>query len=393
MNAPRHGLAATALLCAGCSACSTTSPAAPADASVDAPPGDAGSDAPAPDDLGPALEPYRADAGMPALAGAVFRGDQLVAIGVTGVRKVGDPNLATVADQWHLGSDTKAMTATLVGMFVDQGKLHFDDTIGALFAGETIDPGYQGVTLEQLLQHRGGAPGTMPADIWSQMVADGAAPDARIKAVRALLSRPPAQPPGTYVYANAGYMIAGAALERVAGKTWEEIITSSLFAPLHMDSCGFGAPGTPGQVDEPWGHRGDDAGVLTPVSPGTGADNPPSLGPAGTVHCSLADWGKFLAIQLAGARGEDTIVKAATIQHLQTPPSGGDYADGWIVVQRPWAGGTALTHTGSNTMWLATAWLAPAKNLAYVTATNCATPAATTTLDQSFGALIAAYPD
>src|SRR3569623_743766 len=29
-------------------------------------------------------------------------------------------------DRWHLGSDTKAMTATLVGRLVDKGLLHWD---------------------------------------------------------------------------------------------------------------------------------------------------------------------------------------------------------------------------------------------------------------------------
>ena len=72
------------------------------------------------------------------------------------------------------------MTATLAGLFVDRGRLRFEDTVATLFAGETIDPGYASVTVEQLLRHRGGAPGTMPSDIWSQMWADGAAPGARI---------------------------------------------------------------------------------------------------------------------------------------------------------------------------------------------------------------------
>lgn len=348
--------------------------------------------APQPDDISSVLDPIRESNGLPALAGAVFRGSDLVAIGVSGVRKWGDPTLATISDQWHLGSDTKAMTATLIGLHVDTNTIHFEDTVATLFAGETIDPSYANVTLEQLLQHRGGAPGTVPSDIWSQMWADGTAPDARIKAVRALISRPVAQAPGTYVYANAGYMIAGAALERAMSATWDSMITNELFGPLHMASCGFGAPGTPNQVDEPWGHTVSGS-TPTGVSPGPNADNPPSMGPAGTVHCSLADWGKFLAVHLAGARGEPTIVSAATMKRLQTPPSGGDYADGWIVTNRPWAGGdgTALTHSGSNTMWFATAWIAPAKNVVFAVATNRGDTVAATAVDSAFGPLIQTY--
>jgi CubicO group peptidase (beta-lactamase class C family) len=228
----------------------------------------------------------------------------------------------------------------------------------------------------------------MPADIWSQMWADGAAPDARLKAVRALLARGPAQPPGTFVYSNAGYMIVGAALERIAGKPWEQILGQEIFIPLGMTSCGFGAPGASEPASQPWGHR-----ILAPISPlDPASDNPPSLGPAGTVHCSLTDWGSFFALHLAAARGETTsLVSAAGFKRLQTPPAGGDYASGWLVVQRPWAGGTALTHSGSNTLWYATVWLAPAKDLAMAVVTNRGDDVAAAAVDSAFGPLIGAY--
>ena len=354
---------------------------------------DAGDAATPVDDISSLLEPVRSANGLPALAGAVWKGGTLVAEGVTGVRKQGDPTPATISDQWHLGSDTKAMTATLIGIYVDKGVIHFDDTIATLFAGETIDPGYSAVTIVELLQHRGGAPGTMPADIWSQMWTDGAATDARSKAVLALISRPPAQAPGTYVYANAGYMIAGHALERLTGKTWENMIQADLFGPLGMPSCAFGAPGTAGNVDEPWGHDVPSAGATpVPIEPGPLADNPPSMGPAGTVHCALADWGKFLNLHLAAARGEATsLVSQATMQTLQTPPPGGDYACGWIIANRAWAGGNALTHSGSNTYWFATAWLAPAKNTVFAVVTNRGDDVASTAVDSAFGPLIQKY--
>ena len=35
-----------------------------------------------------------------------------------------------------------------------------------------------------------------------------------------------------------------------------------------------------------------------------------------------------------------------------------------------WAGGPALTHAGSNTMWFAVAWLAPRKDFAVLVACN-----------------------
>lgn len=45
---------------------------------------------------------------------------------------------------------------------------------------------------------------------------------------------------------------------------------------------------------------------------------------------------------------------------------------GWIVGERPWTGGNVLSHNGSNTMWLAVMWVAPAKDAPFVVATNVA---------------------
>lgn len=43
----------------------------------------------------------------------------------------------------------------------------------------------------------------------------------------------------------------------------------------------------------------------------------------------------------------------------------------WIIADgQPWAGGPALTHAGSNTMWFAVAWLAPEKDFAVLVACN-----------------------
>jgi CubicO group peptidase (beta-lactamase class C family) len=298
----------------------------------------------------------------------------------------------TVGDAWHLGSDTKAMTATLVGLYVDRGKLRFENTVGDLFRGELLDPGWTSVRVEQLLQHRGGAPGDFPPGVFEQMERDGKSPDARIKAVRAILALPPAQAPGTFQYANSGYVILGAALERVAGATWETLIERELFAPLQMRSCGFGAPGRPDVVDAPWGHESTGE-ALVPVAPGRRADNPPALGPAGTVHCSLEDWGKFLTMHVAGGRGERTLVSPETMKRLHTPPPGGDYAAGWIVVARSWAGGVALNHGGSNTMWYAVTWLAPAKSLALAVVTNRFGESALRALDAASVALVKRYAD
>ena len=158
-----------------------------------------------------------------------------------------------------------------------------------------------------------------------------------------------------------------------------------LFGPLEMASAGFGSPGRPGTVEQPWGHHAA-GGQVEP----TQRDNAPAMGPAGTVHCSIPDWARFAALHLAAARGKPRLLKAATFRALHTPPAGADYAGGWIVCQRTWAGGRALTHSGSNTSWYATVWLAPAVNLAFLAATNQGDKVAEKATDEAIVALIRA---
>ena len=333
------------------------------------------------EDLSAALEPIRAKGDVPALAAAAFRGGELLAIGSAGVRRKGhDDERVTNDDRWHLGSDTKAMTAWLVAMQIERGALHFEDTLGALF-GDGVNEKLRAVTIEQLLQHRGGfaaSPGgEMMLDLWKE----GEDSVARARWVAKLLAEPPPHAPGAFEYSNSSYIVLGAALEHATKRSWEDSMRSDLFEPLGMSSCGFGAPAR----DAPWGHRkiGDE---LVAVAPGPLADNAPILGPAGRVHCSLRDWGKFLAVVLAGMRGE----RGPVVKRLYTPPSIDEhrYAGGWMWAERPWAGGAVATHSGSNTMWLATAWLAPAKNLAFVAATNVFDPK---TADAAFATTIPKY--
>jgi CubicO group peptidase (beta-lactamase class C family) len=109
---------------------------------------------------------------------------------------------------------------------------------------------------------------------------------------------------------------------------------------------------------------------LPAPSNGPGADNPPVLGPAGTVHCGIHDWAPSIADQLRGARGKAALLSPESYRLLQTPHFGDDYSLGWGVVEREWAGGRALTHTGSNTLYLAVAWLAPARDFAVLVCAN-----------------------
>src|SRR5258706_7313309 len=88
---------------------------------------------PPPRDLSPLLAPILGKHGIPGMAAAIVDGERLTALGVAGVREAGKPEQATTADCWHLGSCTKAMTATLCAMLVEDGKLRGEPTVGEAF--------------------------------------------------------------------------------------------------------------------------------------------------------------------------------------------------------------------------------------------------------------------
>lgn len=60
----------------------------------------------------------------------MVKNGEIVAKGAVGTRVLDTDNAVTIDDRFHLGSDAKAMTATLVGMMVDEGKFKWTTTIG-----------------------------------------------------------------------------------------------------------------------------------------------------------------------------------------------------------------------------------------------------------------------
>jgi CubicO group peptidase (beta-lactamase class C family) len=319
------------------------------------------------------LETIRVKHQFPALAAVVVVDGEIVATNAVGFRKHGSTEAATVQDKFHIGSVTKSMTATIAAMLVEQGKICWTSTIGESFPdyGNQIHPDYRDVTLEQLLRHRGGAPGDAPNDLWIEAWnGSGSHVEQRLGFVKGILARKPEAKPGAnHIYSNQGYAIAGVMLEKTTGKPWEELMQSMLFEPLGMKSAGFGAPATPGKIDQPWGHTKDRFTGIRSVPPGPRADNPPAIGPAGTVHCSLPDLARYAMFHLSGARGDSQLLNAESFKKLHAS-AGDDSALGWFVLEREWAGGRALTHNGSNTMFYMVIWMAPERNGAVIVGAN-----------------------
>src|SRR6516225_2632822 len=168
------------------------------------------------------------------MAAAVLRGDRIIAQGVAGGRKRGTAERITLDDRFHLGSCGKAMTATLVAILVEEGKLNWTTPLGEVFADtvKPMHPAWKKVSLRQVLAHRAGLrldPDGL-ARVFSVLRAPntslrrgtelmrpprarlGTVPQQRLEIARQALSCPPVIPPEIKNwYSNEGYILAGAA--------------------------------------------------------------------------------------------------------------------------------------------------------------------------------------
>ncbi len=335
---------------------------------------------------------------VPGLVALALRGNEVTALGAAGVRQRGAEEKVTVDDQFHLGSCTKAMTATLAAILVEEGKLkwstHLFEAFPALEAQAAA--GWKEETLADLLLNRGGMPAGLDADgLWGKLWdAHGTPQEQRRMLLEGVLKHAPLSPPGTtFLYSNANFAVAGAMSETLAGKSYEELIVEKLFKPLGMKSAGFGAPGSQDKLDQPRGHEASGE----PVTATGRADNPESITPAGRVHCTISDWSKFVALHLAGARAVrglapepgTKLLSKESFERLQTSPEGPDsgYAMGWGVTKRPW-GGNLLVHSGSNNLWFCVVWIAPEKNFAAMACCNQGGARGEKACDDAVGGLI-----
>lgn len=201
--------------------------------------------------------------------------------------------------------------------------------------------------------------------------------------VKNQLSREPETPPPPprtkEIYSNVGYIIVGAALEKITGRSWEELMQQRIFKPQGITTGGFGPPGTAGRVDQPWGHdRNGD-----PVGPGdSGSDLPRYAGPCGTAHMTATDWAKFISLHLRGDPANPdhrvSLLSPRAFEHLHRASPGETYAPGgWAVGTfepakgpRPDDKGIIFGHEGSNGYWYSKVLVAPEIDLAVLVVCN-----------------------
>ena len=250
--------------------------------------------------------------------------------------------------RWHLGSCTKALTATLIARLVDQGRITFDTALAEALPelSAQMSPAFRATPIHALLTHTAGVVRDVQTDAF-EALHHAKAPiiEQRRSIVAQTLGSDPRPEAG---YSNIGYVVLGAVIENVTRTSWESTLQREVFDPLGIAFFGFGGLG----AEQLSGHiRSGD--IWWPFR----GDNPEAYGPAGRVSLSLSDWGYFLNAHLRPG----SFIETETLRRLHTPTQN-DYAMGWR--RETMDSDAVLTHAGSNTAWFAQATIVPARGIA-----------------------------
>jgi D-alanyl-D-alanine carboxypeptidase len=317
------------------------------------------------------LEKARVKHDLPALAAGIVHGNGEGRVGLVGIRKRGTDVQAMADDEWHLGSNTKPMTALLFALLMDLGLIDWDTPLERIFpehAGKWSTD-LKKITPAHLLTHTSGLPRDWPGD-WFKIGGKGSPRDQRTVMVKSLESITLKTKPGEkHEYSNLGYVLLGAIIDRRGKASWEEQIEKRIFRPLGITHWGLGPVIAKNAVTQPWPH--DDNGK--PASPEDVLDNPPIMNSAGRVRMSVADHDRFLAETLRLARGEKGLLKPATARKIFTNPfPASPYSlSGWYgLPKQRGAMGLVLAHDGSNGLNYCWAGVMPDQDLAICVLTN-----------------------
>jgi CubicO group peptidase (beta-lactamase class C family) len=247
-------------------------------------------------DLDGWLEAQRIGWGVPALAVALVQDGQVSYLKAFGFRDAAQTLPVNTETVFRGGSVSKAFGAATVAMLVDEGRLSWDAPVTTWipelrFAGGDA---YAAISLRDMLSHRTGLP--RHELLWynnQSLTRQGlVARMAHLEMSAPLRTR--------YQYNNLMVVLAGLAVERVTGQTWEAFTRARLLAPLGMTRAKLSAPEMAADTNHAVGHTRNRARRLVPVP----LRHDPLLGPAGAVNASIGDFARWVQLQLGRGQFE-----------------------------------------------------------------------------------------
>ena len=157
-----------------------------------------------------------------------------------GETKKGTGQLPNIGSIYEVGSITKTFTATLLAWYVNEGKLSLTDPITKYLPDSVAaNPALKNIKLVNLINHTSGLPG-LPANFTAQKGYSESNPyknytkEMLFSYLKSCTLR---SEPGTkYAYSNLAVGLLGIILERVSGKSYEQLVSDIICKPLGMKS-------------------------------------------------------------------------------------------------------------------------------------------------------------
>ncbi len=281
-------------------------------------------------DLNHIAQRYVEDYKLPGVAISVIKPNEIL-YGLSGFKRVDKDEQIEMSSAFHIGSNTKAITAMVAAKLVEDDIIQWNTSIADLFPDlmETMHPAYKEVSLGNLLSNRGRIQAfedmseksfkSMPKSIETSE-------NGLEEFVSYVLSLPPVDKLDSnkeHSYSNAGFSVASLMMERASGKSYEDLI-KDLFDQYGLEHMiGFPSQLSASNV---FGHK---KGVFRykPVAPNKEFNLGKHLSPAGNLSLSIEDLSFLVSMHLKGLMGEHNYLSSETYQKLHFGLD--DYAYGW----------------------------------------------------------------
>jgi len=244
------------------------------------------------------VERVRRTFDVPGIGLAVVKDGKVLLAKGYGVRKLGEPAAVDAKTNFGIASNTKAFTATALGLLVEEGKLEWDAPVIRYLPWFQLSDPYvtRELTTRDLLVHRSGL-GLGAGDLlwWPPSTYDRKEISRRLRYVPLATSFR-----STYAYDNVLYTVAGEVIEAVSGSSWEDFVSSRILARVGMGGSNVrhADAGAGGNVATP---HASLQGVIQPTNP-FASDN---TNPAGGINSNAEDMAKWMIVQLDSGRVSD----------------------------------------------------------------------------------------
>ncbi len=319
------------------------------------------------DELSTQLERRRQEMHIPGMAIAVIKDDELVMARGFGQASLQDETPATAETIFAIGSSSKAFTASLVGMLVDEGAMAWDDPITKYLpyfdlAIDTDDENAV-VTVRDLLAHRTGF--TRMGLLWA---GNSVSREEILKT--AAKAKPWSDFRGPFFYNNVTFMAAGVAAEKVTGATWEQLIEQRFFKPMGMKNSTISVAASQERPNLSLGYTWKETSQQH--------DQPPmrplaAIAPAGAINSNVIDMSQWVRFQLnRGKVDGKALISEEQLTETWTKQieiaEGIDYGLGWML--RDIDGHRAVEHGGNIDGFSAQVTIFPEANMGFVLLVN-----------------------